>query len=98
LSSAESDAYFVGRPRQSQLGAWASPQSEPLESRAQLEQRLVELGKHYADRKIPRPPHWGGYRLVPDRFEFWSASEFRLNERRLFRRIMGEWQASILAP
>jgi pyridoxamine 5'-phosphate oxidase len=98
LADAESDAYFETRPRDSQLGAWASPQSQPLGSREQLEQRLAELREEYAERQVVRPPHWGGYRLIPDSFEFWTAAAHRLNERWLFRRTGSGWQRSALAP
>ena len=98
LSEAESDAYFATRPRDSQLGAWASPQSQPLASRTELEQRLAELRRQYAEREVVRPPHWGGYRLIPDSFEFWTAAAHRLNERWLFRRSAAGWQRSALAP
>lgn len=98
LSATESDAYYSTRPRESQLGAWASPQSQPLHSREQLEQRLAELREEYAERQVLRPPHWGGYRLVPDSFEFWTGAAHRLNERWLFRHTDAGWQRSELAP
>ncbi|MGH8274691.1 MAG: pyridoxamine 5'-phosphate oxidase [Gammaproteobacteria bacterium] len=81
LPAAESDAYFATRARRSQLGAWASMQSRPLASRAELEARLEALERKHAGGKVPRPPHWGGYCLAPDFIEFWMPGEGRLNER-----------------
>lgn len=78
---AEDDAYFASRGRESQLGAWASQQSRPLNGRDQLENRFAELGKQYADGTVPRPPHWGGFRVIPERFEFWQAGAHRLHDR-----------------
>ena len=98
LSPGESDAYFMSRPRDSQLGAWASPQSEALPSEEVLSARLVELRTRYAHGEVPRPPHWGGYRLLPERFEFWTAAEHRLNERVLFERDAESWRRTLLAP
>jgi pyridoxamine 5'-phosphate oxidase len=94
----ESDTYFTSRPRGSQLGAWASPQSQPLESRAALETRLLELDAQYADQPVPRPEFWGGYRLIPDRIELWEEGPFRLHDRFVFTRDADRWTRKRLAP
>lgn len=97
-SDAESDAYFASRPRDSQLGAWASLQSQPLDSRETFEARFAAEAEKYAGRAVPRPPHWGGYRLVPDAIEFWQDREFRLHERRRFTRVGEDWREGLLYP
>jgi pyridoxamine 5'-phosphate oxidase len=97
-SAAESDAYFKTRPRESQIGALASPQSEVIASREFLEQQAVELTKHYEDREVDRPAHWGGYRLRPERIEFWKGRPSRLHDRILYERRGDTWSIKRLAP
>lgn len=97
-SAARNDAYFESRPRSSQLGAWASAQSQPLASREVLEARLEALTQEYEGRPVPRPPHWGGYRLVPERVERWINGEHRLHDRFLYERVADGWRETRLAP
>ena len=95
----ESDAYFHSRPEGSQLGAWASAQSQVIASRESLEQAYRQLEQTYAGREIPRPPHWGGFRIVPQRIEFWQGRPSRLHDRiRYTREPSGEWRMERLAP
>lgn len=98
VTPAEADAYFASRARLSQLGAWASDQSRPLPSRELLEKRMAELEERYRDQPIPRPPHWSGFRVVPDRFEFWVNRENRLHERTSYVRAGDGWKVSLLYP
>jgi len=98
VSDAEADAYFASRARGSQLGAWASLQSEVLKSREELETRMAALEARYAGQEVPRPPHWTGYRLTPDRMEFWEGQPNRLHHRTLFRRHEGGWTLELLNP
>ncbi|HEV2866775.1 MAG TPA: pyridoxamine 5'-phosphate oxidase [Allosphingosinicella sp.] len=98
VDPAEADAYFATRSRDSQLGAWASDQSQPMASRAAFEARYQALAKEYDGRTVPRPPHWWGYRLVPERIEFWNDRAHRLHERRLFTRTRETWAESLLYP
>ena len=99
VSEEESDAYFAGRPRGSQLGAWVSEQSRPIEDRDALEERLRELEAEYEGRKVPRPPFWGGYRVEPEVIEFWQGRENRLHDRLIYRRSeSGGWRRERLQP
>ena len=98
VSEAESAAYFASRPRGSQLAAWASQQSRPLESREELERRYAELEREYEGRGIPLPPHWGGYRLRPDAIEFWEHRENRLHDRIRYTRTREGWDLELLSP
>jgi pyridoxamine 5'-phosphate oxidase len=99
LSDEESDAYFGTRPRGSQLGAWASQQSRPLPDRAELEARWAALDERWGGAAVPRPPHWGGYRVVPDEIEVWQGRANRLHDRfRYVRAPGGAWTYERLAP
>jgi pyridoxamine 5'-phosphate oxidase len=97
VSDAESDAYFNGRPLDSRIGAWASPQSETISGRSVLVARAAEYAARFLLRP-PRPPHWGGYRLLPDRFEFWQGRPSRLHDRIVYRLQDGAWRIERLAP
>jgi len=98
LPPEESDAYFATRPRLSQLGAWASLQSQTLPDRATLERRLAEVDRQFTERSVPRPAKWGGYLVVPDMVEFWYAHEHRLNERHRWDLVGGAWRERLLYP
>lgn len=98
VSGEQADAYFASRARDSQLGAWASDQSRPLDSRASFERRFEQV-KHWFDgQAVPRPPHWSGYRVIPESIEFWSDRPHRLHERRLFSRDGDSWAEGLLYP
>ena len=99
ITRAESEAYFQTRPRESQIGAWASPQSQVIEDRAALESRIKEIEDRFRDRQVDCPEYWGGYRLIPDLIEFWKGRVGRLHDRLLFERDRnGEWEIRRLAP
>ncbi|MGE8227521.1 MAG: pyridoxamine 5'-phosphate oxidase [Stenotrophomonas sp.] len=99
VSAAESDAYFASRPRMSQIGAWASVQSQPLASREEFEQRLTSFEARFEGRDVPRPDGWGGVRVVPRRIEFWYGADFRLHERWCYEAdAAGEWSKRMLFP
>jgi pyridoxamine 5'-phosphate oxidase len=99
VSDSEADAYFQSRPRGSQLGAWVSSQSQVIENRTVLEDRLNRLDRDYRDSPIPRPPHWGGYRLVPSYFEFWQGRSNRLHDRLCYRQTTpNAWKVERLSP
>ena len=98
VSAEDSDAYFAARPRGSQISAWASPQSAPVTDRAWLEARFAECEARFASGAVPRPPNWGGVRVVPDRFEFWQGRTSRLHYRLVWSRQGAGWTIGRLAP
>jgi pyridoxamine 5'-phosphate oxidase len=98
VSGDDADLYFATRARDSQLGAWASDQSRPLDRRETFEARFEQMKHCFEGEDVPRPPHWGGYRVIPDRIEFWSDRPPRLHERRRFTREDGGWSEGLLYP
>jgi pyridoxamine 5'-phosphate oxidase len=95
---AEADAYFASRPRASQIGAWASLQSQTLDSRELFEARLAAFEKKFEGGEVPRPAHWSGFRVVPEMIEFWYGAKFRLHERQRYERLDGVWRRRMLYP
>jgi pyridoxamine 5'-phosphate oxidase len=98
VSDAEADAYFATRPRLSQLGAWASRQSQPIAGRFVLEQAVAAMGLKFPFGAVPRPPFWSGWRVVPEQMEFWQARAFRHHDRRRFTRVGATWSMQWLFP
>lgn len=98
LTREESDAYFQSRPRESRLSAWISPQSDEIPDRAFLERAFERARQHYAGKTIPRPPFWGGYRLIPSQIEFWQGQPHRLHDRLCYRKTRGGWRVVRLGP
>jgi pyridoxamine 5'-phosphate oxidase len=98
ISEVESEDYFKTRPRESQIGTWASEQSRVIPDRTHLENRVEFYKNKFSDNPVPRPSHWGGYRLVPEWIEFWQEGEFRLHDRIVFKRTGNSWSFERLAP
>ena len=98
VSNSEADEYFQSRPRGSRLGAWASQQSSIIQSREELDRRYNELAEKYRDREVPRPPYWGGYRLLPTTIEFWQGRADRLHDRLCYIREGSAWRIDRLSP
>jgi pyridoxamine 5'-phosphate oxidase len=98
VTEAEADAYYNSRARVSRIGAWASDQSRPLDARATLERRVADYEARYPDEAIPRPPHWSGFRVIPQLIEFWQDMPFRLHDRNLFTRVGDGWTVGKLFP
>ena len=98
VQASASDRYFESRPRGSQLGAWASEQSREIPSKAHLDESLKRWGSEFRDQPVPRPPYWGGYRVIPDKIEFWSERENRMHERMLFEKTEQGWVFKKLSP
>ena len=98
VTSSEADEYFASRPRESQIGAWASKQSETLDSRDVLTQRIAQFNAQFDGVSVPRPPHWSGFRVLPNMIEFWFGAPFRLHERVRHELIDGTWRSRVLFP
>ena len=98
VSNEQADEYFASRPRNSQIGAWASHQSQPLKNRKELEDRIKSYEAKFAGAIVPRPPHWSGFCLSPKRIEFWQEREFRLHDRFVFEKSQKGWEVSRLSP
>ncbi len=98
LSTEESELYFNSRPRESQLGAWTSEQSRPINSREELENRFKQLQERYLNQEIPKPPHWGGFIIEPDLIEFWQGRPSRLHDRFEYRKLNNAWEIQRLQP
>ncbi len=98
VTAAEADAYFDSRPRPSQIGAWASLQSQTLSSREEFERRIDEMEKRFENVPVPRPPQWSGFRVMPEMVEFWYGARYRLHERHRFDRVDGQWSQRMLYP
>jgi pyridoxamine 5'-phosphate oxidase len=98
VSAEEADAYFASRPRESQLGAWASRQSQPMEHPGALDERFREFETRFANGPVPRPPHWSGFRIVPKRIEFWHQGPSRLHDRLVYTREGDGWRTEVLYP
>lgn len=98
LDKKSSDEYFATRPRESQIAAWASPQSQEITDRKELEDRFKKYAIRFQDKTVPRPEHWGGYKIIPNYFEFWQGRAGRLNDRVSYKRENGKWKQVWLAP
>lgn len=98
ISEQEANDYFSSRPRQSQIGAWASDQSSPLDSKNLLEEKVTEFNGKFKDQEVPRPPHWSGFLIEPHYFEFWTEKPYRLHERKTFSFKNGDWQEQLIFP
>lgn len=98
VGASESDAYFASRPRASQIGAWASLQSRTLSDRIELDERVAEAERRFAGSEVPRPPDWGGYRVVPDMIELWFGQLARLHDRERYELVDGMWTKRLLYP
>ncbi|MFM8563720.1 MAG: pyridoxamine 5'-phosphate oxidase [Acidimicrobiia bacterium] len=98
LSARESDAYFASRPRESQIGAWASPQSSVIDDREVLDREVERITAEFAGREVPRPPHWGGWLLIPESYEFWQGRPSRLHDRFRYHLVREAWVIERLAP